>query len=80
MAAQPAADVLPTLSLENANTSRGSWTAVNGELKIGVNEGTVWYDSRFDLGNDGRIALRGLPRSFEFLPVDGSGNIAISSR
>ncbi|MFZ5757389.1 MAG: hypothetical protein ACOY3X_10830 [Pseudomonadota bacterium] len=76
----PATDVVGTLTLENANTSRGTWSATNGELKVGVNEGTVWYDSRFDINGDGRIALRGLPRNFEFLPTDRDGNIAVSSR
>lgn len=63
----PTADVLPVLTLENANVSRGKWTAANGEVKVGVNEGDISYDSRFDLRPDGRIALHGLPRAFEFL-------------
>lgn len=76
----PADQVFSTLTLENANTSRGSWSAGNGELHIGVNEGTVWYDSRFDIRTDGRIALRGLPRSFEFIRTDAAGNVVASSR
>lgn len=76
----PAADIVTSLTLENANTSRGTWTASNGELKVGVNEGSVWYDSRFDLRGDGRIALRGLPRNFEFFRADGAGKVTVSSR
>ena len=76
----PADKVLATLTLENANTSRGNWTAANGELRVGVNEGSVSYDSRFDIRGDGRIALRGLPRSFEFIHTDAAGNVVASSR
>lgn len=76
----PADKVLATLTLENANTSRGKWTASNGELHVGVDEGTVSYDSRFDIRTDGRIALRGLPRSFEFIHTDAAGNVVASSR
>lgn len=70
----PAEDVMRTLTLENANTSRGTWSASNGELRIGVDEGTVSYESRFDLRQNGRIALRGLPRNFEFIRTDSAGN------
>ena len=76
----PASDIFSTLTLENANTSRGNWTASNGELHVGVNEGAVSYDSRFDIRTDGRIALRGLPRSFEFIRTDAAGNAVASSR
>lgn len=72
--ALPAGDVYNTLTLENANTSRGKWSAGNGELRIAIDEGTVWYDSRFDIRTDGRIALRGLPRSFEFIPAAAAGD------
>lgn len=76
----PASDVLATLTLENANTSRGNWRASAGELRVGVDEGTVSYESRFDIRTDGRIALRGLPRSFEFLRTDGAGNVVATNR
>ena len=72
--ALPAGDVYNTLTLENANTSRGKWSAGNnGELRIAIDEGTVWYDSRFDIRADGRIALHGLQRSFEFIPATAAG-------
>ena len=76
----PASEILTTLTLENANTSRGNWSATNGELRVGVDEGTVWYDSRFDIRPDGRIALRGLPRAFEFIHTDTAGNVLASTR
>jgi len=71
----PAIEIFSTLTLENANTSRGTWSATDGELRIGVDEGTVSYDSRFDIRPDGRIALRGLPRTFEFVQTDAAGNV-----
>lgn len=76
----PMPDVIDSLELANADTSRGTWRAAGSELRVGVNEGTVWYDSRFDLRPDGRIALRGLPRSFDFIGLDGNGGFATSSR
>ena len=76
----PATDVFNELTLENANVSRGTWTANAGELRVGVDEGTVSYDSRFDIRADGRIALRGLPRSFEFIRTDRAGKAMVSSR
>jgi hypothetical protein len=71
----PAADVFASLSLENEKASRGNWTASDGELRVGVEEGSVTYDSRFDLRANGRIALRGLPRTFEFVRADASGGV-----
>lgn len=76
----PANDVLATLTLENANTSRGTWQAASGELRVGVDEGSVSYESRFDIQPDGRIALRGLPRSFEFIRTDSTGGVVAASR
>jgi hypothetical protein len=66
----PFADIIAGLDLANSDASRGTWAAHNGELRVGIDEGTVWYDSRFDLRADGRIALRGLPRTFDFIPLD----------
>lgn len=71
----PAADVFASLNLENDKASRGNWSASDGELRIGVEEGSVTYDSRFDLRANGRIALRGLPRSFEFVRSDNMGGV-----
>lgn len=71
----PAADVFASLNLDNAKASRGSWSASDGELRIGVEEGSVTYDSSFDLRANGRIALRGLPRTFEFVRADANGGV-----
>lgn len=76
----PAGDVLGSLVPANADASRGNWSAENGELRIGVDEGTVRYDSRFDIRPDGRIALRGLPRAFEFIRTDDAGKRLATSR
>ncbi|MFP5383166.1 MAG: hypothetical protein ACLGHG_03760 [Gammaproteobacteria bacterium] len=75
----PVFDIVDMLKADNADVSRGTWSARAGELRIGVDEGTVSYDSRFDLRGDGRIALRGLPRSFEFIRFDG-GKAVVSTR
>ena len=75
----PAADVIAGLTLDNENANRGRWTAANGEIHVGVSEGTVSYDSRFDIRNDGRIALHGLPRAFQFLRT-GESLAEVSSR
>lgn len=69
----PPEEILRSLTLDDASASRGTWSASNGELRIGVDEGTVSYDSRFDIRQDGRIALRGLPRNFEFIRTDDAG-------
>jgi hypothetical protein len=71
----PADEIISNLNLESAKVSRGSWSAGNGELRVGIEEGTVTYDSSFDIRQNGRIALRGLPRSFEFLKLDAAGNV-----
>jgi len=71
----PAADVFASLNLDNDKASRGSWSASDGELRVGVEEGSVTYDSRFDLRANGRIALRGLPRTFEFVRADANGSV-----
>lgn len=76
----PAVDVLASLVPGNADASRGNWSAGRGELRIGVDEGTVRYDSRFDIRPDGRIALRGLPRAFEFIRTDDNGSHVAASR
>lgn len=75
-----AQDIIETLDVANADVSRGKWAAHQGELRIGVDEGTVWYDSRFDIRPDGRIALRGLSRAFEYIPFDGEGQPLLSRR
>lgn len=73
----PAADIYDALTVENARASRGTWSSSEGELRVGVEEGTVTYDSRFDIRPGGRIALRGLPRSFEFIRSDAAaGSVA----
>lgn len=71
----PAAYIFGTLTLENASTSRGTWSVSNEELRVAVEEGTVWYDSKFEIRGNGRIALSGLPRSFEFIRTDDKGNV-----
>lgn len=76
----PAFTVIQRLSPDNEVTSRGTWQVQSGELRIGVDEGTVSYDSRFQLREDGRIALLGLPRAFEFIPFDGQGQALLSRR
>lgn len=75
----PVPDVVAGLTLDNENASRGNWNAADGEIHVGVSEGTVSYDSRFDIRDDGRIALHGLPRAFQFLRT-GASLAEVSSR
>jgi hypothetical protein len=64
----PADLVIGTLDSSATDTSRGQWQASDGQLRVSVDEGTVRYESRFDINAGGRIALRGLPRAFDFIP------------
>lgn len=72
----PASTVLSMLTLENANTSRGTWRVANSELRVEVEEGTVSYSSRFAIRGDGRIALMGLPRHFEFIRTGDNSTLS----
>ncbi|MFP5440559.1 MAG: hypothetical protein ACLGHJ_03635 [Gammaproteobacteria bacterium] len=64
----------------NLEVNPGKWTIVDGALQVSVTERTVSYDSRFDLRADGAIALRGMQRTFDFLPEGASGGHEISTR
>lgn len=71
----PADLVIGTLDTAAADTSRGQWQAGDGQLRVSVDEGTVRYESRFDIDADGRIALRGLPRTFDFIPEGSAAGL-----
>lgn len=73
----PAADVAAALAsgdYERIEVNPGSWALEDGALQVSVTERTVSYDSRFDLQADGVIALRGMQRTFDFLPDNGAAS------
>lgn len=79
----PPADVVAALKSGDygrIEVNPGKWSVVDGALQVSVTERTVSYESRFDLRADGGLALRGMQRTFDFLPEGAAAGHEFSTR